>query len=200
MYLTKIELDSKKQKTLLALRNPNLIHGAIASNYPEEKILWRIDKVGNKTNLLLQSTEPLTFTPIVKQFGKKEAINVDLSSVLNLIKEGSKWRFRIKANTVHKVIRQKTGKPGYVHYMNDKDRLSWIMKRADNRGFGIDSCSIREIENIRFKRGEKLVSFGATTFEGVLTVTDAKKFLLTLESGMGHGKAYGLGMFSIAPL
>jgi len=37
-------------------------------------------------------------------------------------------------------------------------------------------------------------------FNGVLTVTDTDAFRLALGSGIGHGKALGLGLLSVVPV
>ncbi|MBF0579752.1 type I-E CRISPR-associated protein Cas6/Cse3/CasE [Erysipelotrichaceae bacterium RD49] len=202
MYLNKIELNTKKTKALLALRNPNLIHGALASHYPEEPILWRIDEIGSKRNLLLQTEHLLSFSPLVEQFGKENhgAATVNLQPIFNLVKEDTQWKFRLKANPVYRTVNKKTGRKAYCHYMNDKDRLAWLENRSEKNGFKIDSVHISSIQNIRFKRNGSQVSLAAVTYDGILTVTNQELFLHTLEHGLGHGKAYGLGLLSLAPL
>jgi CRISPR system Cascade subunit CasE len=40
----------------------------------------------------------------------------------------------------------------------------------------------------------------AVLFDGLLTVTDPETFRVALRTGVGHGKAMGLGLLSIAPL
>lgn len=202
MYLSKIELTEKKRKTLMALRNPNLIHGAISSNYPDIKILWRIDQVGKARNLLLLSEEKVDFTPILQQFGKNstQIQTVDISNLMDQFKEGSKWRFRIKANPVYRTKNKKTNRKSYCHYMNDKDRISWLEKRSEKNGFTIDHVIIRDTNHIRFQRNKQMVSLASATYDGILTVSNPELFKNTVKNGIGHGKAYGMGMLSLIPV
>ena len=46
------------------------------------------------------------------------------------------------------------------------------------------------------KTGEQVKLLGVT-YEGLLTVTDAEKFREALISGIGRGKAYGLGLLTV---
>jgi CRISPR system Cascade subunit CasE len=41
--------------------------------------------------------------------------------------------------------------------------------------------------------------FGSVMFDGLLRVSDPDVFRLTLQKGVGSGKAYGFGLLSIAP-
>jgi CRISPR system Cascade subunit CasE len=43
------------------------------------------------------------------------------------------------------------------------------------------------------------LTFYGVEFEGYLVVTDASKFVTTLQDGVGSGKAFGYGLLSIAP-
>lgn len=202
MFLNKIELDLNKTKTILALKNPNLIHGALASNFPGEKFLWRIDTLGSVRNLLILSERELSLEPIQNQFGKEEipAGRVDYSPVLERAVDGSCWKFRIKANPVRRAVNEKTLKSSYFHYMNDADRLEWLKSRAEKNGFDVVKADIRSCETLRFYRQNRMITLSCVTFEGILKVIDEEKFRTILEKGLGHGKAYGLGLMSLARL
>jgi CRISPR system Cascade subunit CasE len=43
------------------------------------------------------------------------------------------------------------------------------------------------------------LSFAGVTFQGRLRIIDRQRFLQALAQGVGPGKAYGFGLFSIAP-
>jgi CRISPR system Cascade subunit CasE len=53
--------------------------------------------------------------------------------------------------------------------------------------------------NGRKENANGSLTFGSVLFEGRLRVTDAEVFRLTLERGIGSGKAYGFGLLSVAP-
>ena len=53
MYLSRIKLDTKKRETMIALSNPQKIHGAIESalgiEHERLRSLWRIDELRGET-------------------------------------------------------------------------------------------------------------------------------------------------------
>jgi CRISPR system Cascade subunit CasE len=44
------------------------------------------------------------------------------------------------------------------------------------------------------------ISIFSVLFDGVLVTTEPEKFRNVVNSGIGHGKAMGLGLFSIVPI
>lgn len=183
-------------------RNPNLIHGTLCSSNPGKKILWRIDHVNRARHLLLLSEEKPDLTGLVSQFGKEgaEEKTLDLSMMISRFTPGSKWIFRIKANPVFRTLNKETGKKTYVDYKNDEARLNWLERRSSINGFSIDTMNITGIETLKFKRKGADVTLASATYDGILTVTDTILFTKTFMKGLGHGKAYGLGMLTLIPL
>ena len=45
--------------------------------------------------------------------------------------------------------------------------------------------------------GRRSMPLVAVDFEGWLTVTDAEKFHQSIVTGLGHGKAWGLGLLQV---
>lgn len=202
MFLSRIILSDRKYKALIVQRNPNLIHGTLCSSNPGKKILWRIDHVNRARHLLLLSEEKPDLTGLVSQFGKEgtEEKTLDLSVMISRFIPGSKWIFRIKANPVFRTQSKETGKKTYVDYKNDEARLNWLERRSSINGFSIDTMNITGIETLKFKRKGADVTLASATYDGVLTVTDTILFTKTFMKGLGHGKAYGLGMLTLIPL
>ncbi len=56
----------------------------------------------------------------------------------------------------------------------------------------------KEKRDTRGKRHD--VQIRSCKFEGLLTVTDLDAFKNALINGIGHGKAYGLGLLNILPV
>ena len=48
MYLSRVRLDAENRRTMIALSNPQKIHGAVESAFAgeRERNLWRIDELG----------------------------------------------------------------------------------------------------------------------------------------------------------
>ena len=77
MYLTRMELDVRRKKTMVAFANRRLFHGAVESAFEGERKrrLWRIDRLGNVCYLLIVSEDKPDLTLAFEQFGpyQKEA-------------------------------------------------------------------------------------------------------------------------------
>ena len=59
MYLSRVGLDVSRRKTQIALVSPNKIHGAVEEAFArkQDRNLWRIDRLGGHTYLLIVSAE-----------------------------------------------------------------------------------------------------------------------------------------------
>ncbi len=209
MYLSRITLDPARRSTMKAMASPNLFHGAIehAFSGPRIRNLWRIDKLGEKTYLLVLSQEKPDFTNVADQFGEEGAKN-DWESkpyepLLSRIKTGDVWQFRLTANpTVSKAsAKDKRGK--VLGHITPAHQKNWLIKRAENHGFSLteESFNVTESRWMRFSKGTdggKPITLLSVTYEGLLKVTDAELFQDTLTKGLGRGKAYGLGLLTVA--
>lgn len=147
------------------------------------------------THLILPETASFSPTPT---FAKEPKYDV----LLDRIKNGSKWQFRLKANPVvyKKIAQSKRGKP--VAHITTAYQEEWLEKQAAKHGFVLeeDQWLVTESKWYRFRKGDsrQYVRILAVTYEGILTVTDAECFQLSLMQGIGRGKAYGLGMLTVA--
>ena len=58
MYLSRVPLDVSRRKTQVAMVSPNKIHGAVEEAFSEkqDRNLWRIDTLRDKTYLLILSS------------------------------------------------------------------------------------------------------------------------------------------------
>ena len=206
MYMTRMELETAKRATVLALASPNLFHGAIESAFPGERKrrLWRIDTLSRRQYLLIVSEDRPDLTAACAQFGVEiEGWETrDYAPFLSRIEADSCWHFRLAANpTISKA--QKEGERGriYAHVTVDQQK-QWLLSRAEKHGFGIEASGFDIVSRgvITFDKGaeRRHVTLGVCTFEGELRVTNAELFRTALTEGIGRGKAYGLGLLTIA--
>lgn len=209
MYLSRIALDVQKRNTMIALTNPQKIHGAIESSFPGERSrrLWRLDKLGGKLYLLLLSEQTPDFTKIIAQFGTGEKAETrEMTSLLSRVKNGSIWRFRLTANpTVSLSSKNGARARSTVHaHITTEYQKHWLIARAEKHGFVLpdQAFDVTEVRWLRFKKESKgrPVTLLSVTYEGILQVTDENALCQLLCEGIGKGKAYGLGMMTIMPV
>lgn len=216
MYLSRIELNTRRKDTMVALASPERLHAAVESSFPSSadkkfRNLWRIDQLGDTLYLLVLSDGKPDFTHIVEQFGwpgaeqKWETRNY--APLLDSIGVGQKWQFRLRANPVHSVKQnsnsqdQETTKRGKVYaHVTVQQQEQWLLERAAKYGFSLQEGSfcVVQKEVKKFRRQGNPVTLGIATFEGVLQVEDVTLFLRTLICGIGRAKAYGCGLLTIA--
>ena len=191
-----------------ALVSPNLIHGAIEAAFPGTRTrkLWRIDKLGEHTYVLLLSDCEPQFTQMEKQFGivneGKSWETKDYSKLLSRIHENTEWYFRLTANPT-KSRKTEKGKRGIVcAHITPYFQKKWLLERSIKAGFSLEEEKFSVIESRwqRFYKGnmrKNPVTLLSVTYEGILRVRDAEKFCKTLTEGIGRGKAFGMGMMTI---
>ena len=206
MYLSRVALDVHKRTTMVALVNPQQFHGAVERAFSGERRrrLWRLDRLGDKLYLLLLSNDIPDLRHIAEQFGTGEKPETkDYTPLLERIKVGTVWRFRLTANPTKSVPNPKDPtKRGRVYaHITTEFQEKWLMERAEKHGFrlNLDSFTVVQSKWARFQKEHKgqPISLLSVTYEGVLEVTDAEKFQQVLIEGIGRGKAYGLGLMTV---
>ncbi len=213
MYLSRVELNPYRRETVKGLSSPQLMHAAVMASFAsfgepvEDRVLWRIDRLGAAMYLLVQSQRKPDFHHIVDQFGRPDAGQtwdcLDYGPFLAGIANGQTWRFRLVANPTHSESRD--GKRGKVYaHVTAEQQKKWLLEKAGGNGFAVldpegnPTFDIMQRELLRFERSGKTVTVSIVTFEGVLQVTDAGMLRKAMESGFGRAKAYGCGMLTIA--
>ncbi len=212
MYLSRVELDTKRRSTMAALIAPQKFHGAIESSFPGERRrrLWRLDRLGGKLYLLLLSEQKPDLTKVAAQFGSGRMPETkEYNSFLQRIQPGSIWQFRLTANpTKSRIDPVSHGdkcslKRGKVQACSTVDfQEMWLRQRAEKHGFilpedGVTITASRWLHFVKGNSTDRTVSLLSVTYEGVLQVTDVKLFRCLLTEGIGRGKAYGLGLMTI---
>ena len=224
MYLTRMELDVRRKKTMVAFANRRLFHGAVESAFEGERKrrLWRIDRLGNVCYLLIVSEDKPDLTLAFEQFGpyQKEAYweTKQYDKLLNCIENGSMWQFRLTANpTVSRS--KKKNKDDFQSQKQDSEKIKrgtvyahkvesyqreWLQKKAEKNGFYVknENVSVVQSQWMQFTKKEagNRISFISVTYEGILTVTDKELFVKALTEGIGREKAYGMGMLTVMRL
>ena len=96
------------------------------------------------------------------------------------------------------------GQRGKVYpHVTPRYQKKWLLDRAEKHGFELSEEAFQVVEDHSFffrkssDQGRR-VSLLAVTFEGVLKVVNPDLFRETLIEGIGRGKAYGMGLLTVA--
>jgi CRISPR system Cascade subunit CasE len=128
------------------------------------------------------------------------------------LRSGHTLRFRVRVNPTKRVGTSGEAKwvGKRVDLRREEEQLAWLARKGEADGFVVvtvratagvpDVRVVPEDAVIGNRRAERrTMTFGSVVFEGLLRVTDPDRFRLTLQEGIGSGKAYGFGLLSIAP-
>jgi CRISPR system Cascade subunit CasE len=138
------------------------------------------------------------------------AINLKARLKLDSLKVGQRFRFRLQANP----CTTKNGKRLGLLKLTEQE--TWIRRKGTRHGFSLPQLApfdfsepVQErvdvqITQAHMLRGKKHtgddVRIFSVLYDERLTVTDTKKFVDALQTGIGHGKVMGLGLLSVAPI
>lgn len=202
MYLCKLILNPSHTQCRRDLADPYEMHRSLVravvrgETDTPPRLLWRQEGTsGERAVLLVQSpVEPVwdrAFTP--GALLDQEQRQFDPSQVAH---SRQRFRFRLVANPT--VTRQ--GKRYGLE--REEEQLAWLARQGECNGFMVVGCvrsSSSRLATRQRKGGGHRMVVQAAGFEGVLEVCNASALSQALSSGLGHAKALGLGLLSLAP-
>ena len=204
MYLSRIKLDTGRTQTMRALAAPNVFHGAIEScDETRMRKLWRVDTLGGERYLLILSEEQFDLTGAAEQFGHDGSYESrPYDSLLERIKNGSRWQFRLAANPTVQKYDEKTDRGKVMAHITTEHQGEWLKRQAEKHGFSLNDgewlvTGSRWYVFRKNRDSKNTVRMLAAAYDGILTVTDAEAFRKALCSGIGREKAYGMGMLTV---
>lgn len=179
--------------------------------------------------LVLTESRP-SWEHLVEQAGwpsaeEPQAVTRSYDPLLDRVVAGAEFAFRLRANPVSSM--RQPAKPSAaqqqaldstprargvrVPHRTARHQLAWFSDRAERWGFAIPGNSIglpevrivgreRVVFDKAAERGKRRVVIETATFEGRLRVLDAALARRSLLGGVGHAKAYGCGLITLAPI
>jgi CRISPR system Cascade subunit CasE len=177
---------------------------------PGSRTLWRLDTPAPATvHLYLASPGRPDLTHLVEQAGWPTTAAWDTREydpLLAALRPGQRWAFRLTANPVHSGRKTPEAKETQrFGYLRVEEQEQWLLRRADRCGFtvavqqdGRPNLRLHQRQAQSFKRGTHPVTLTTVTYDGVLEVTDGNDFRTAMINGIGHAKAYGCGLLTLA--
>jgi CRISPR system Cascade subunit CasE len=205
MYLSRIKLNTEERATIKLLSSPQVVHATIEAAFIETqktRKLWRLDYFKGHPYVIILSQDKPNLTQFNTQFGYPDLPGEirDYQKVLDILKEGQLYRFRLCANPVYSVS-QGEGKRGKVMaHVTIAQQEEWLKSKSEKLGFGLEQFAVVQHAIKHFTRQHKYVTLSMATFEGVLQIKNVALFKNTLINGIGRAKAYGCGLLTLARL
>ena len=209
MYLTRMELNTRNMDTIRLLGSQEKIHGMVESGFSGERKrnLWRLESLGDRLYLLILSPDRPDLSSGVRRYGFPDDENAyqtkDYTPLLGRVKNDTWWHFKLVANPTKSVVSTQ-GERGHVKaYCSLKYQEEWLLNRAQKHGFELLPENFQIIQRSWHifrkgkEQGKNRVSIKGVTYEGILKVCDEDKFKELLVTGIGRGKAYGMGLLTI---
>jgi len=221
MYLTRFQINPARRNARKLLSSPQAMHAAVraafqdAADYerPGARTLWRIDTQATATvYLYIVSPGRPDLTHLIEQAGWPTAaegwVTRDYQGLLDSLRAGQRWAFRLTANPTHSGRKTSDAKETQrFGYLREHEQVGWLTARAARHGFALASqqdgspnVRLHQRRTQSFRRGMGTVTITTATYDGVLEVTDAEAFRRALTTGIGHAKAYGCGLLTLAPV
>jgi len=180
------------------LANPYALHQSLAHAItPGDRPLWRLEagRYGEDPRVLLQTLMPPDWDRFFEHQGLEYAeLASDSPKRFDpAFTPGQLLRFRLYANPTVTRAGKRLG------LYREEEQRRWIKERLKDRGARLLSVLISQREKRRFTKKGQTVTLAVARFDGVLSVTEPEKLRQALAQGIGHGKAFGLGLLSVAP-
>lgn len=209
MYLSRIQLDLHHPGVRRALRDCNELHRDLMSAFPQtqtaeaarrtENMLFRLIE-GKREIALLMSSDSAPDAESLRRRGYHLLPGAvkDVSALQDAFREGMLLRFELLASPcVKRCSEQKNSRREFLR--TGAERAKWLERQGEAHGFRIRNMeeSALRVSLDGTKNGMR-IHYDAVRMTGVLEIADARAFWQAYRQGIGPGKAYGLGMLTVA--
>lgn len=204
MYLSKLTLDPRHPQVRRDLSDAYEMHRTLArafapdSERPPARFLWRLERSAEFRPLsvvLVQSEVAADWSVLEDLSGYAAEIQgnkaVDLEK---LVRSEARYRFRLLANPTVTRAGKRYG------LLREEEQISWLNRQGERYGFTIQGCIRGACERLRARQGStgNRITLDTALFEGILYTQQPDRLCQGVLHGLGHGKALGLGLLSLA--
>ncbi|MGH7120507.1 MAG: type I-E CRISPR-associated protein Cas6/Cse3/CasE [Acetobacteraceae bacterium] len=173
--------------------------------------LFRIDpQPGGRAVILVQSATKPHWDYAFQNAGHLLATRPEVKPCKPSFTNGQRLRFRLAANATRRLSTRSLGPDGQPIEKGAGRRvpvprdclIDWLAGRACKAGFSVDKDLTRVSSgylHVNKTRDGAAIRLFSARYDGALNVTDPALFAATLARGIGAGKAFGLGLLSVAP-
>jgi CRISPR system Cascade subunit CasE len=188
LYLSRFFFE-KSPQGLGLLADSHTLHAVVRGMANGGRYLYRVESVRGAPALLVQTPTHPDLTGVPE--GALRLVGVKRLEP-GLFQEGAVYRFLLRAN----LVEQARGRSLRLLSIDEAvERAKRLIRGAEVKV--VQAHRLRPLK-VRRPEGEPF-SLDVVELRGVLTVQDRDSFFEVLGRGVGRGKAYGLGLLSLAP-
>lgn len=219
VYLTRFYVNPRSREGIRYMTNPHLLHAAIYDAMPtqpvivrpgESRPLWRLDLGdGRHPILYVSSPEKPALDRLADEAGKSVDGRVfevrDYAPLLERLQTDQVYAFRLAANPVHQGRSGEGAATKCFGHVTADQQLQWLLDHGGKHGFaiplgvgGAPDALVAHRRRVTFRRAQRTVTLDVADFVGRVRVLDAEPFQRALVSGIGHARAYGCGLMTLA--
>ncbi len=204
MYLSKLVLNPHHPQARRDLGDAYEMHRTLSRAYAPlastslPRFLWRLESgvgISSSATLLVQSDVSADWSALDALSGYvAEVLGNKPVDLEQLIETGVRYRFRLLANPT---VTRNGKRYGLT---KDEEQFGWLSRQGEKHGFLLTACQRLRSERIQTRQGRpsNRITVHSVLFEGLLNVTDRERMRQAISTGLGHGKALGLGLLSLA--
>lgn len=161
------------------------------------KPLWRLERWRNSrpAEVLVQTDDEPNWN-VLKAVDEAYASEVESkrNRLFENLRSGDRLRFRVRANPT---VKREKRRHGLVRF---EEQVAWMERQLAKSGATpleiVPNESRREVHKRR--RGGKPITLVGVTFDGVISVEDAERVRELVRTGVGHARALGFGLVTLA--
>lgn len=215
MFLTRFRVNTARRGARKLLASPQAMHAAVLCGFAEPatgggqpRTLWRLDGGDHGQLLYIVSPDKPDLTHLVEQAGwptTETWQTRDYADFLAALRIGQQWAFRLTANPVHNGRLPHRPNTKRVGHVTVEQQRQWLLSRAERAGFQVTAAesgepdlTVHRRQTYTFNRDGRRVTLRVATYDGQLEITNADALRTVLTSGLGHAKAYGCGLLTLA--
>lgn len=205
MYLSQLRLNPANGAARRDLADPYQMHRTLSRVFADRadarpgRFLWRLERASSMTDaaaVLVQSAELGRWKVLADFPGYVATLRAD--KPLNIEKwaiAGRQYRFRLAANPTVTRDGKRLG------LLKEDQQLAWLTRQGQLGGFDIVGavCSSCDRISVPHGSGGARLTVTRVQFDGELVAREPTALHRALQSGIGHAKALGLGLLSLAP-
>lgn len=211
-HLSRVELNTQSLAVLRDIADTHEMHRTVMSAFPdvdseaarmELGVLYRLEVERTNALLIVQSNLAPNWAALPGGYAKQSDFKA-IDSVLDSLKSGQKFRFRLSANPTRIAGgRSGSGRGKRIAIRGRDEQIDWLERKGRGAGFRVEATEVSggALRGSRARgrsRSKSPISIDIVRFDGILEVAEAGSFVESVRAGIGRGKAYGCGLVSLA--